>query len=237
MKPYIRSLQMMIRQIRSDNMLVLLCFIPLLIGGVFRFGIPFLETVLCTAFGVPAVLSGYYLLLDLFLAAFTPYFLVFLSAMILLSDADEHIAVYLAVTPVRRRGYLLSRLLVPALLSMFVSAMLMTCCSLTRWTGWNIALACLLSALLSLPVAMLIVVFSHNRVEGMALAKLASLLLFGLPVPFFLTGGLQALFAWLPSFWVAKAFSGPNAWAAIPAIAVSAAWIVLLYQRFARKLL
>lgn len=237
MKPCIRSLQMLLRQIRLDNMLMLLCFLPLLIGGVFRFGIPYLETVLCTALGTSAVLSGYYLLFDLFLAAFTPYFLVFLSAMILLSEADEHIAVYLAVTPVHRRGYLLSRLLVPAMLSMLVSAALMACCSLTRWTVWGAALACLLSALLCLPVAMLIVTYSHNRVEGMALAKLAGLLLFGLPVPFFLTGGLQYLFAWLPSFWVAKAFQSPDAWAAAAAIAVSAAWIAIQYRRFARKLL
>ena len=87
---------------------------------------------------------------------------------------------------------------------------------------------------------MLIVSYSHNRVEGMALAKLSGLLLgFGLPVPHFLThnGGLQYLFSWLPSFWVAKLFVSESIWAIIPAVLTSAAWIALAYRRFVRKLL
>ena len=60
-----------------------------------------------------AVLSGYYLLFDLFLAIFAPYFLTFISAMVMLSEIDEHVAAYLAVTPVRRKGYVTSRLYLP----------------------------------------------------------------------------------------------------------------------------
>ncbi|MFH1879871.1 MAG: ABC transporter permease [Bacillota bacterium] len=237
MKVNMRSFQMFIRQIRGDKMLYMLCFLPLLIAAVFRFGIPFLEARLCAAFGAATILADYYLLFDLFLAVFTPYFLVFISAMVMLSEIDENIAAYLAVTPIRRRGYLVSRLLYPALLSVAVSAALLFFCSLTPWTVWNILLACLLSAVLCIPVAMLIVSFSHNRVEGMALAKLAGLLLFGLPVPFFLQNGYQYLFAWLPSFWLAKIFTDRNGWFILPAVSVSMIWLWAQYRRFERKLL
>jgi len=228
---------MFLRQIRQDSMLTLFCFLPLVIAAVFRFGIPFLETQLCALLNKPSVLREYYLLFDLFLAVFAPYFLVFLSSMVMLAEIDEHVSAYLAVTPIRKQGYLVSRFLFPALFAALVSAALMACCSLTHWTIGNIALLCLLSVLLCIPVAMMIVVFSHNRVEGMALAKLAGLLLFGLPVPFFLTNETQYLFAWLPSFWIAKVFMGPAYWAAIPAIVLSAVWILLQYKRFERKLL
>ena len=237
MKQNIRSLRMFVRQIRSDSMLLLMCFIPLLIAAVFRFGVPFLETTLRSVFEAASILSGYYLLFDLFLAVFAPYFIVFISAMVMLSEVDENIAAYLAVTPIRKKGYLVSRLLYPAVISILVSAALMGLCALSDWTVWNILLVCLLSVLLCVPLAMMIVVFSHNRVEGMALAKLSGLVLFGLPVPFFLPGGYQYLFSWLPSFWIAKIFADQAYWGIAPAILVSAAWIWVQYKRFEKKLL
>ena len=236
MKPYTRSLAMFLRQIRADSMLLVFCFLPFVVAAVFRFGVPFLEAQLCGWLGAASVLAGYYLLFDLFLAVFAPYFLVFLSAMVMLTEIDEHIAAYLAVTPVGRRGYLMSRLLYPSLAAALISEALLAVCSLTRWAAGNALLLCLLSALVCLPVAMMIVTFSRNRVEGMALAKLAGLFLFGLPVPFFLTGGAQYLFSFLPSFWIAKAFTA-NGWFALPAVAVSILWTGGLYRRFTRRLL
>ncbi len=237
MKSNALSMRMFFRQIRGDSMLYMMCFLPLLIAALFRFGIPFLEAQLTSVFQSDAVLTGYYLLFDLFLAVFAPYFLVFISAMVMLSEIDEHVAAYLAVTPVRRKGYIISRLVYPALLSAFVSAALLMLCALTDWTIWNVLLVSLLSVMLCVPVAMLVVTYSHNRVEGMALAKLSGLLLFGLPVPFFLTNGLQYLFAWLPSFWIAKVFQSGSYLGVLPAALLSAAWIWLQYRRFERKLL
>lgn len=237
MKASLRSFQLFVRQIRSDSMLYMFCFLPFLMAGVFRFGIPFLEAQLCAVLGKASILADYYLLLDLFLAAFTPYFLVFISAMVMLAEIDERTAAYLAVTPIRKQGYLLSRLLYPALVSTLISILLMLFCTLTPWTFGGILLVCLLTVVLCVPVAMLIVTFSHNRVEGMALAKLSGLLLFGLPVPFFLTNELQYLFAWLPSFWIAKVFYNAKLWALLPALLVSFSWILAQYRRFARKLL
>ncbi len=237
MRATARSFQMFIRQIRSDSMLYLFCFLPFVVAAVFRFGIPFLETQLCAVFGKPAILADYYLLFDLFLAVFAPYFLVFISAMVMLTEIDERTAAYLAVTPIQRRGYLLSRLLYPAVFSMFISAGLMLCCTLTPWTPLHILLVCLLSVVLCIPVAMLVVVFSHNRVEGMALAKLAGLVLFGLPVPFFLTTNDQYLFAWLPSYWMARVFVRADYLAILPALLISFAWIWVQYRRFSAKLL
>ncbi len=237
MKSNLLSMRMFFREIRGDSMLFILCFMPLLIAALFRFGIPFLEAQLTAAFHTASVLSGYYLLFDLFLAVIAPYLLVFISAMVMLSEIDEHVAAYLAVTPVRRDGYIVSRLIYPALLSAIVSAALLMCCALTEWTLWNILLLSLLSVLLCVPVAMLVVAYSHNRVEGMALSKISGLLLCGFPVPFFLTNGLQYLFGWLPSFWIAKLFQQQNYLDLLPAVLLSAMWIWLQYKRFERKLL
>jgi fluoroquinolone transport system permease protein len=237
MKPNLLSMRMFFRQIRGDSMLYMLCFLPFLIAALFRFGIPFAETQLTAVLNTGAVLSGYYLLLDLFLAVFAPYFLTFISAMVMLSEIDEHVAAYLIVTPVRRKGYVVSRLAYPALLSVLVTALLTAFCALTEWTLWNTLLLSLMAALVCLPVSMLIVSYSHNRVEGMALAKLSGLLLFGLPAPFFLTGGTEYLFCWLPSFWISKVFLSGSFLGVLPFCLLSAFWIWLLYRRFQRKFL
>jgi len=73
-------------------------------------------------------------------------------------------------------------------------------------------------------------------VEGMALAKMASLIFIGLIVPFFLWAPAQYLAAFLPSFWIAKFAKDSNMLLLLPALAVSFAWIGMLGRRFGRKL-
>jgi fluoroquinolone transport system permease protein len=98
-------------------------------------------------------------------------------------------------------------------------------------------IVCVLMSLISVAITMLIVAFSHNRVEGMALAKLSGVVLLGLPVPFFLSSGVQYLFSGLPSFWVAKLCTDGNTLDVIPAVFVTLVWIWALYGKFQRKLL
>lgn len=237
MKPLFRSFSMFLRQISKDSMLYAVLAAPLFVGGIFRFGVPAVESALCGYYGEASILTGYYVLFDLFLAVMTPYFISFVSAMVMLAEYDENMSVYMAVTPVGKRGYIISRLVFPAIISILVSAVIMFFFSLTTWNLPNLLITCLLSSLLSIVLALLIVAFSHNRVEGMALAKISGVFLFGLFVPFFLSSGVQYLFSPLPSFWIAKLCIDGNYLLAIPpAILTSFLWIWALYGRFIKKL-
>ena len=218
-------------------MLIVICGVPVLIALLFGFGVPELEAFLCQTLGKETFLSDYYLLFDLFMAMMTPFMLTFVSSMVILTELDENMAAYLAVTPITKKGYIISRLVFPAALSGFISVVLLGFFSLSHWTFGGILLAALLSSLLSIPIAMVIVTFSHNRVEGMAIAKLSGLILLGLPAPFFLKGGFQFLFSWLPSFWMSKLFLGHSIWSIFFAIGVSLVWIWALYRRFERKMI
>jgi fluoroquinolone transport system permease protein len=73
-------------------------------------------------------------------------------------------------------------------------------------------------------------------VEGVAMGKMSGLVLAGLVVPFFVLSDAQYLTAFLPSFWVAKLCMGKNSLFALPALAVSLAWLWMLGRRFGRKL-
>lgn len=236
MKPLWRSFAVFIRQIKEDDMLLGVCFTPLLTGLLFRFGVPFLEGQLCAHFEADAILAPYYLLFDLFLCIVTPYMFCFVSSLVMLTEYDENMASYLSVTPVGKRGYIISRLILPAAFSFFAAVLVMLLFSLTVWTLPLLIAACLLSCLLSIAVALIIFSLSHNRVEGMAMGKLAGLFLLGLFVPFFLESWAQYLFAPLPSFWVAKLCAEANFVHLFPALLTSLLWIWALYRRFERKI-
>jgi fluoroquinolone transport system permease protein len=235
MKPLVRSFRIFINQIFKDSMLAVVCIAPILTACFFRFGIPAVEKILCEYFQETTILADYYLLFDLFLSLITPYLLCFASAMVMLTEFDENIANYLAVTPVGKKGYVVSRLLFPALISVLASVLLMSWFTLTIWTLGMVALTCLLTSLLGMAVALLILSFSHNRVEGMAMAKLAGLLMLGLIVPFFLRSGVQYLLAPLPSFWIAKLCMKQNILFLLPSMLTSLIWGWFLYRRFKYK--
>lgn len=236
MKPLLRSFAIFIRQITSDSMLLVVCIAPILAACFFRFGIPVVERLLCSYFQETSILSGYYLLFDIFLSVVTPYMFCFASSMVMLTEYDENMTNYLAVTPVGKQGYILSRILFPAVLAFLASVLLMHYFTLTAWSFLMIVLTCLSTALLSSTVSLLVFSVSHNRVEGMAMAKLAGVMMLGLPVPFFLTSAAQYLFAPLPSFWLAKFCLEQGSFSFLLSLLTSGVWIWLLYKKFERKL-
>lgn len=235
MKPTLRSLQVFLRQIAGDGMLVTVCIAPLLTACLFRFGIPAAEALLCARLGRAAVLAGYYRLFDLLLASVTPYLFCFASAMVLLEERDDGLSAYLAVTPIGRRGYFGSRLLIPAVWSFLISFVLTACFSLTRWSFASLSATCLLTSALSLEAALLVVALSRNRVEGLAVAKLSGLFLAGLFVPFFLHSGTQYLFSPLPSFWAARFAIEGDPPDLLPAFLTLALWMLPLSAAYRRR--
>ena len=236
MKALTASFKIFLKQISRDFMLYVICIVPLLVSFVFRLGVPYLDRLLSGYFQVATILSDYYLLFDLFLASITPLMLCFVSSLVILSEYDENITNYLAVTPIGKKGYLFSRLIIPAAISCAISFILVFFFSLTVWTSLMIFTVSALSGIASILFSLLIVSFSHNRVEGLAIGKFSTLLMLGLPVPFFLSSNIQYLFILLPSFWIAKLRVENNYLFVLPAIVVSLIWIVLFYKRFERKL-
>lgn len=236
MKSQWRSFKMFIRQIWEDDMLVAVSIAPLLVACLFRFVIPYVERLLCEYFDKTSILADYYLLLDMFLSLITPYMFCFASAMVMLTEYDENMTNYIAVTPIGKRGYLISRLAFPAAISFLASVVIMLWFTLTVWPFYMILITCLLTCVLSIAVSLFIFIFSHNRVEGLAVAKLSGLIMLGLPVPFFITSKVQYLFFVLPSFWIAKLCMDRYFLFLLPAILVSALWVCMLSKKFCRKL-
>ena len=227
---------MFIFQISKDSMLYAVCIAPLLAAVAFRFGIPRIESILCIKLETSSILSGYYLLIDLFLVILTPFLFCFASSMVILTENDENIAAYLAVTPIGKKGYLISRFGFPAVISFLASVLLLKLFSLLSWPITLLITVSFLSSLSCFATCLLVVTFSHNRVEGMAVSKMSGLMMLGLFVPFFLFSKAQYLFSILPSFWIAKIGIERNYAFILPALLTSVLWIRVLYLQYEKKL-
>lgn len=236
MKAILLSFKMLLKQVLKDGMLMAACIGPILAACLFRFGIPVIEKLLCAHFQVDVIIRPYYLLIDLMLALMTPYLFCFASAMVLLTEFDEHMSGYLAVTPIGKGGYFKSRLILPAAVAFFASLALLLCFSLTVWSVPMAAAVCFLSSLQCADISLLLFAFSHNRVEGMALAKAAGLMLLGLPAPFAIPEGFQCFFAPLPSFWAAKFAVTPNLPFLLAGFATALLWLYALGRKVTGKL-
>lgn len=229
------SFRIFVRQIWEDAMLVMVLIAPFLAGLAFRCGLPAVDNLLEIWLGSP-VLAPWFPLVDLFLAILAPYMLLFASAMVLLEERDEGLSVYLAVTPLGKRGYLLSRLLLPSVIACAMTFVVLTLFSLVPLSIPARAALSLAAAVLGLILSLLVYSLAGNRIEGMALAKMSSIILIAVAVPFVSRSPWRFLAAPLPSFWLGEAavYQQPLAFLAFAGVALL--WLLFLVPLFRRRM-
>ena len=226
----------MLAYMRRDMMLFAACPIPILAGLLFRFGVPFLEAALTDWFHIPTIISPYYALIDILFAMLSPAMFCFVSAMVSLEEADEKTAAYLFVTPLGRNGYLVARFCCPAGVAFLVTVALLPVFKLTSLSLIDIVLLAVGGAVQGIIISLLILTISSNKLEGMAVTKLSSLMIFGAAVPFFIKHNVQYVISPLPSYWIGKANCENIPFYMLPAFALSAIWICFLLRRYLRKI-
>ena len=160
------SFSQMLKFVRQDRMLFAAGLAPLLAGIAIHFGVLFAENSLIHFTGLPAVLAPYYGLFDIFLASITPAMLCFIAAMVMLEERDDHIDRYLFVTGLGKRGYFLSRLILPALIAFVVTAASLPLFRLTALSAGTILFLSLAETLQGINIALLIVALSSNKLEA-----------------------------------------------------------------------
>jgi len=235
MKALGSSLSILFRQILRDNIIVVICIAPLLLSLLFHYGLPLLSDYIESRYNFKS-LQEYYILFDLFMIILAPYMFGFASAMIILGEMDEHIVVSFYASPLGKKGYLSSRLFLPVVISTILTLVLVSTFNLSGLSATLLLTLTLLSAIVSTVPLMVIVTFANNKVEGMALAKMTGLILMGAPVPFLISGDIQYVFAFLPTFWLGKTAINPGYDFIIPTLLCSALWLGLLYKKFNKRI-
>ncbi len=236
MNAIIKSFRVFILQLTKDGMLIMILIAPLLIGTIFKFGIPFLELQLTSYFDKEVILKDYFILFDLLLATLTPYLVSFAASMTMLDEFDSNLINHLCITPLGKKGYLISRVVLPILIAYIISIIIVSVFSITSWSFIMIISICLLTSLLSFTSTLIVFSFSKNKIEGLALAKLSGIVMIGIVVPFTLSSEVEYYFSLLPSFWIGKfTLELSFSYFLISFISILI-WIYVLYRKFLLKL-
>lgn len=235
MRKYYTSILQLFRQIRSDYMLTLAYLVPLIVGCIVKFGIPILENTLTSHFQTAYLLTPYYPLFDLFLSMIAPIMFCFSFAMILLEEIDDKVARYYMITPLGKGGYLFSRIGLPAIISLLLTPLILLLFHISPISIGTLLAISLLGTIMGIIVALIIVSLSTNKLEGMAVTKMAAMLTMGILPPFFIKGNVEYLFAVLPSYWLGKCVQNNSLLVFISGLLVGFVWIFLLVKKFNKK--
>lgn len=226
----------MLKFVRKDMMLLAAGLSPLLIGVAILFGIPFIEKELVLITGLPFVMAPYYSLFDILYTAITPVIFCFIAAMVMLEEHDDHIDRYLFVTRLGKSGYFVSRLVIPGIVAFAVTVVLVPIFMLSGLSAAMIIFLSLTGTLQGIIIALLVVSISSNKLEGMALTKMSSLLMLGAIGPYFIPKPYGYLLSFMPSFWTGAVITENNPVLMLPAIIISIIWIYILWKRFEIKI-
>ena len=226
----------MVTYLRRDMMLFAACLAPILVGFLLRFVIPLLEDALTDWFHVPTVISPYYGLIDILFAMLSPAMFCFVSAMITLEENDEKTAKYLFITPLTKHGYLIARFGIPSVFALLVTVALLPVFKLSPFSFSYIVLLAAGGTLQGIVIVLLILTLSSNKLEGMAVTKLSTLIMFGAAIPFFIKDNVQYILSPLPSFWIGKAAFENSLFYMLPTFPLLFVWIWALLKQFLRKI-
>lgn len=237
MKKMIYVFKSYIVQISHDFMLICCVFAPIIIGCVFYFGLPLLEKVLCTSTNTNQILLPYYCIFDLVLSIMTPIMFCFAGVLVILEELDTGVTKYYEVTPIGKSGYILSRIILPAIIAFIYDIILLSIFTISNMDLLAILLISVSSIFISIITALFVIAFAKNKIEGMALIKLCGLFIIGIPVAYFINDSIKYLFGILPTFWIAEFCITKNYIYYLLSIVLSMIFIYFLYGRFRRKLL
>jgi len=166
-----------IKQILRDSVMTLLLVAPLLLIIVFKifevFLIPFLMQK--TGFDVMPYASYVFS----FILLMNSGMLGIVTGFMMLDERDGNIAQLLEITPLGRSGYLVNRLSFASILSIVYCLVSFAVFSLVALPFYSVMLLCLLSAIYTAIIGLLIYSGADDKVKGLTFAKgLNSLVLF-----------------------------------------------------------
>lgn len=189
------------RLIARDPMLRWLVAVPLFYGLLFRWLLPFIDSLL----GDGVDLAAWFpLILSYVLVSSVPLINGMIAAFIMLDERDEGSLLALRVTPLPAFAYLAFRIAMPTLYAFAGTAIALWLCAIDG-LDWPVRLAVSALAALWAPVtALFCAAFAENKLQGFAMLKLVGLAQLVPVAAYFIPEPLQWLFGAIPIYWAMK---------------------------------
>lgn len=193
-----------VRNIRRDPMLIMALAGPILLALFFRFIPPIVAEWLMQHFSFD--LKAYYDLIWIFILQLVPLMLGMVSGYLMLEERDENLISLFAITPLRKSGYLFVRLFTPVLLTALFTGFVACFTGLVEINVIQFLLGFLLIAMEAPMMALFLVAFAANKVEGLALSKGAGVVVSAPLMAYLIHWPWQAIAGVFPTYWMAKVF-------------------------------
>ena len=222
------------KKIGRDQFLTLIASIPVLLALLARFGIPAVRVWLLAVLD----LAEHYAFIMSVLAMMTPAMFGWVIGFMLLDDKDEDILSYMAVTPLRRTGYLGFKTIVPAIFSFIYTYGILAVAGLTRMRPLQLLPVAAMAALETPIFALMLATLANNKVEGLAIAKLAGLVFVAPFVGYLISSPWAYIAGILPTFWISRSYlaSGSQYMISIAVgLVIHAVYLHFLLQIFRRR--
>ncbi|QTL97454.1 ABC transporter permease subunit [Iocasia frigidifontis] len=201
MKKILAVFQNDLKNITRELMLIYIMFIPVLFAILIRYGVPILREEFLEKFDLInyyPLITGYYILL-------VPVLIGIVAGFLVLDERDEGIVQVLILTPLSKKGYLIYRIFMPMLISLFYILILTPVLGLVAVSIRSLIILGLLSMLESPITALFLTAFAGNKVEGLAFSKGLGLLML-LPLLRFTKSKWTILAALIPFYWPVQGF-------------------------------
>lgn len=234
----LRLLQSDMRLVRRDAMLFFYLIAPLLLMSALWFGVPAANDVLIAYFAFD--LSEYYGLITGVSLLLVSLILGCMCGFMMLDERDDHLIEYFAVTPLSRKGYLVCRLATAVILSVFYDAVLLTFAAPEPVSVTHILYLLPMAALEAPLIALFLIAFASNKVEGLALSKGASLMVAVPAAAWFIGPPIKYGFGIFPAFWIYEILRGDSGqWQALllmlAGTGVHLLAVYVMLQKFLRR--
>lgn len=192
------------RNVIRDSTLILIFGGTVMLWALLRLVVPLVSVLVQDRFNF--ILANYFDLIVSFLSLIPAMLFGLLSGFIMLDERDEEIISYMAVTPLRKTGYLTYKILAPMVVTfIFFFILIYTINLVSLPLKYAPGLAFLIS--FEAPMtALFLVAFAGNKVEGMALSKVLGMMYIAPFIAYFVNSPWQFLAGIFPPFWVTKAF-------------------------------
>ncbi|WP_068781056.1 hypothetical protein [Paenibacillus sp. GM2] len=200
MIPALRLLRSDMKLVGRDSMLFFYLLAPLFLMSALKFGVPAADKALAIYFQFN--LSEYYGLITAVSLLLVSLILGCMCGYMMLDERDDHLIQYFAVTPLSRSGYLVCRLATAVILSVVYDAILLLVAAPESVSTAQVLCLVPMAALEAPVIALFLVAFAANKVEGLALSKGASLIVAIPAAAWFIPPPLKYGLGIFPPFWI-----------------------------------
>ena len=208
MIPALRLLRSDMKLVGRDSMLFFYLLAPLLLMSALKFGVPSANEVLTIYFHFN--LSEYYGLITAVALLLVSLILGCMCGFMMLDERDDQLIQYYAVTPLSRSGYLICRFITAVVLSVIYNAILLLFAAPESVATSQVLYLVPMAALEAPVIALFLVAFAANKVEGLALSKGASLIVAIPAAAWFIHSPLKYGLGIFPPFWIYEVLHNGN---------------------------